>query len=274
MKIGSSGCDRIGVAADHQAVADLEAPDPARGPGIDVADPLGLELVVPPDVVVEVRVAAVDDRVARLEVLEQLGDLRLGRVAGRDHDPDRPRLRKRADELLDRERRLRALAGDLLGLLRGPVVDDDLVAVADEPADHVGPHPAEADEPELHRDQASVDEGRGERPFERGQPGVGVGAEVDPQDRQVVRFDGAEVARGLGVDELAEGVRPARDVEVGRVVGGQLEEPADRRAALVELAGRVQEARAVAGRRRALRPVAQQRPDPGEGLVAGRRSGR
>ena len=77
----------------------------------------------------------------------------------------------------------------------------------------------------------------------------------------------------LGVDELAEGVRPAGDVEVGRVVGGQLEEPADGRAALVELAGRVQEARAVAGGRRAPRPVAQERPDPGERLVARRRRG-
>ena len=57
------------------------------------------------------------------------------------------------------------------------------------------------------------------------------------------------------------------------MVRGQLEEPADRRAALVELAGRVEEARAVAGGRRAPGPVAQQRPDPGEGLVAGRRRG-
>ena len=51
---------------------------------------------------------------------------------------------------------LRALAGDLLGLLRRPVVDDDLVPVADEPADHVGAHPAETDEPDAHRGQASV----------------------------------------------------------------------------------------------------------------------
>ena len=50
-----------------------------------------------------------------------------------------------------------------------------------------------------------------ERAFERGEPGVGVGAEVDPQDRQVVRLDRREVAGGLGVDELAERVRPARD---------------------------------------------------------------
>ena len=82
-----------------------------------------------------------------------------------------------------------------------------------------------------------------------------------------------EVAGRLGVDELAERVRPAGDLEVGRVVRGQLEEPADRRAALVELAGRVEEARAVAGRRRPLGRVAQQRPDPGDGVVACRGRG-
>ena len=156
MKIGTSGVDRLGVATDHQAVADLEAPDPAGRPGIDVADALGLERGVTADVVVEVRVAAVDDRVARLEVLEQLVDLRLGGVAGRDHDPDRARLLQRRDQVGDRERRGRALAGDLLGLLRRPVVDDDLVPVANEPADHVGAHPAQTDEPDAHGGHASV----------------------------------------------------------------------------------------------------------------------
>ena len=170
----------------------------------------------------------------------------------------------------------RALAGDLRRLLRRPVVDDDLVAVADQPADHVRPHPAEPDEPDAHGGQASVVLSRAarQRPLEGGQAGVRVRAEVDPQDRQVVRLDRREVAGGLGVDQLAERVRPAGDRAIGRVVRGQLEEPADRRAALVELAGRVEEARAVAGRRGATGPIAQQRPDAGEGLVAGRRSGR
>ena len=76
-----------------------------------------------------------------------------------------------------------------------------------------------------------------------------------------------EVAARLGVDELAERVRPARDRPVDRVVRGQLEEPADRRAALVELAGRVQEARSVAGGRGAAGPVAEQRADPRERRV-------
>ena len=140
----------LAVAADHQAVADLEAPDAAARAGVDVADLLRSELDVAALVVVEVRVAAVDDRVARLEVLEQLCDLGLGRIAGRHHDPDRPRRRQLRDELLDRERGDRALAGDLLRLLRRPVVRHDLMAVAEEAPDHVGAHPAESDETDLH----------------------------------------------------------------------------------------------------------------------------
>ena len=69
-------------------------------------------------------------------------------------------------------------------------------------------------------DQASVGVSRAAASArsQRGQPGVRVGAEVDAQDRQVVRLDGGEVAGGLGVDELPEGVRPAGDRAIGRVV--------------------------------------------------------
>jgi hypothetical protein len=95
---------------------------------------------------------------------------------------------------------------------------------------------------------------------------------MDPQDRHLVALDGGVVAGRLGVDESAEGVRPARDVAVVRVIGGELQEPARVRAALVQLAGRVQEARAVAGRRRVARAVAQEGAEAGEGVVAaGRR---
>src|SRR4029453_11627918 len=140
------------------AIADLEAPDPARRPGIDVVDALLLQRRVPADIVVEVGVAAVDDRVARLEVLEELLDLRLGGVPGGDHPPDRPGLVQRGYELVDREERLGALtlALDLAGLLGRPVVDVDLVAVAHQTADHIGAHPSETDEAEAHVRQPSV----------------------------------------------------------------------------------------------------------------------
>ena len=197
-------------------------------------------------------------------------DLGLGGVAGRDHDPDGARLLQRGDQSAIENDAVAPSPAISLRLLRRPVVDDDLVPVADQPADHVGPHPAEADEPDAHgwSGLRAWFEGGRQRTLERGQAGVRVGAEVDPDDRQVVRFDRREVARRLGVDELAERVRPARDVQVGRVIRGQLEEPADRGAALVQLAGRVEEARAVAGGRRAAGPVTEQRADPGERVVA------
>src|SRR5437870_634120 len=146
---------RLRVAADHQAEAVGEAPDPSRHASIDVFDALLLQLGMAPLVVVEVRVAAVDDRVAGLEVLEQLLDLRLGRVAGRDHDPDGPRLLQLADQLGDRERAVGALAGDLLRLFGGPVVRDDFVLVAQQAANHVRAHPPQADESDAHLRQAS-----------------------------------------------------------------------------------------------------------------------
>ena len=105
-------------------------------------------------------------------------------------------------------------------------------------------------------------------PFERGQAGVGVGAEMDPQDRQVVRTGGAQVA---GACASMSWPNVYGLPGIGRSIGWsavELEEPADRRAALVELAGRVQEARAVAGGGGRLGAVTQQCPEPGEGLVA------
>ena len=135
----------------------------------------------------------------------------------------------------------RPLAGDLLRLLRRPVVGDDLVAVAEQAADHVRAHPAESDETDLHPWSLPVGRGRGlTRSSSAGrlvaavdQPaGEGLRVEgglegrqvrfrirqVDPDDRQVVRLDRLEVTLGLGVDELAEGVRPARDRSIGRMV--------------------------------------------------------
>ena len=97
---------------------------------------------------------------------------------------------------------------------------------------------------------------------------LGVG-EVDAEDRQVVGLDRREVALGLGIDQPAERVRPAGDRPILRVIRGELEEPAVRRPALVELAGRMEEARAVAGGRRAAGRVAQEGPDPGERRVGG-----
>ena len=59
--------DRAVGAADHQAVAALEAEDAAAGAAVDEVDPLLAQLRGAADVVAVVGVAAVDDRVAGLE---------------------------------------------------------------------------------------------------------------------------------------------------------------------------------------------------------------
>src|SRR5439155_21617876 len=91
--------------------------------------------------------------------------------------------------------------------------------------------------------------------------------EVNADDRQVVALDGSEIALGLGVDQAAERVRPAGDRPVRRMVRRELEEPPSRRPALVELTGRVQEARPEPGRRRTVGAVAKQRANPLEAGV-------
>ena len=149
--------DRIEVlhdrrfAADHQAVAALQAPDAAAGADVDVVDaPLG-ELAGAADVVVVVRVAAVDDDVAALEQRHQVLDARVddGR---RHHQPDGPRRAELRHQLVERRRALRACRDQLRHRAGIAVVHDAGVAGAHEPAHHVRAHPSETDHSELHHE--------------------------------------------------------------------------------------------------------------------------
>ncbi len=81
-------CDDVGVAADHEAVPALGAPDAAARAGVDVVQPARLERRRPPHIVLEVRVAAVDDDVARRHAVGECVDCLFGRCSGRNHHPD------------------------------------------------------------------------------------------------------------------------------------------------------------------------------------------
>jgi hypothetical protein len=74
---------------------------------------------------------------------------------------------------------------------------------------------------------------------------------MDMDDGPILRPEGLAVAARLGIDEPPERVRPAGDLPIGRVVRCELQEEPGGRPALVKLAGRVEEARAVASRCRA-----------------------
>ena len=196
-------------------------------------------------VVVEVRVAAVDDRVARLEVLHQLRDLGLGRVAGRDHDPDGARLLELRDELGDRERRrsrprprspssspasgCRRRPRGRRGAGGGPCwrpSDRDRrtrsalrLALLRSVAAAGGPRWCVTVSPAERLAQGGL---------ERGQPALRVG-EVDAQDRQVVRLERREVALRPGRRSAGRTCTASPGSGDRGMVRGQLEEPADRR---------------------------------------------
>ena len=162
--------DPLLVAAAHQAVAVLEAPDAAAHTAVDVADLLLAEQLGVLEVVGEAGVAAVDDEVTGLEQVGELGDGLARRVTGGHHDPhDAGGL-----EGLDQGRQ-RAHVGDV-----GVAVEaDHLVARAAQPLAHVAAHLAETDETELHVASLSA-----------GSVGTVGGSRLRPTQRASIRLRG------------------------------------------------------------------------------------
>ena len=139
----------VDLAADHHAIAALQAPDAAAGADVDVVDALGRQLLGPADVVDVIGVAAVDQDVAALQMGQQIGD---GFVhhADRHHQPDRARLRQAPRELRQRSAADSPLLHELRHSLRGHVEHRALMAALQQAPHHVRSHPAEADHSQLH----------------------------------------------------------------------------------------------------------------------------
>jgi len=137
------------LAADHQAISALAAPDAAAGSNIHVMDALAGKVLRAPDIVHVIGIAAVDDDVPGREVREHLID---GRVHGRggDHQPHRPWRLELLHEIDDRRRADRVGSNQFLDLLGRPVEHHTLMTTGQQPMDHVGAHTAESDHSELH----------------------------------------------------------------------------------------------------------------------------
>src|SRR6185437_16098032 len=91
---GESREDRVEMvhsrlrAADHHAVAALDAPDAAGRAAIDVANVLLRQLLGAADVILVEGIAAVDDDVVRLQQAAEMFDRFLGNLAGGQHNPN------------------------------------------------------------------------------------------------------------------------------------------------------------------------------------------
>src|SRR5712692_4539861 len=133
--------DNVVFAADHLAIAALEAPDAAAGADVDVVNAAGGKFLGAANVVDVVGVATVDEDVAGFEfggeVMESCID-----DAGGDHEPDGAGLGEFLYEIVEGGGADGAFAGELLNGVGTAVVDDALVFVFLETAHHVGAHPA------------------------------------------------------------------------------------------------------------------------------------
>jgi hypothetical protein len=123
--------------------------DAAGGADVDEVEALEQERLGAVHVVPVVAVAAVDDRVAGLEVLDELVDDLLDERR-RHHDPDRARLVELPHQVRERARAGGALGPELRHGVRIDVEDDDLVPVLHQAARHVCAHPPESDHSQLH----------------------------------------------------------------------------------------------------------------------------
>jgi hypothetical protein len=115
------------LAADHKAVAALQAPHATTRPHVHVVDPLRRELLRAPDVVPVVGVASVDENIAGLQGGYKARDCLIhGRC--RNHQPDGPWFLQFGHEVRERERANGALLGQLLYFVGRPVEYHALMA--------------------------------------------------------------------------------------------------------------------------------------------------
>ena len=101
-------------------------------------------------IILEKRVAAVDQDIAGFQQAGQLDDRVVGDLARREHDPDRARLLQLVHEIGKVAARRGSLTGQTAHRLGAFVVDDAAMAGSHQPPHDVAAHPAKADHTELH----------------------------------------------------------------------------------------------------------------------------
>ena len=245
--------DRLVGPADHQAVADLVAPDAAGGAGVDEHDAALGQRGRAALAVGEARVAAVDEDVALAQQARELVDRLLGDVPRRHHHPHgAATLAEVRDELGERGRRRAALARERRARPLRAVPRVHLVTGVEQPVGHAGAHAPESDERDLHVLILSVRD-----VLERSLDRRLAGGHWDARDRQAAAAKRAGVAERLRVAQRAESERASGDRLVVLLARQQLHEHPGRRPALVVLARGVEVARAEPRRDRAAEPIAQ-----------------
>ena len=140
------------VAADHHAVAPVQAPNAAAGAHVDVADAFFGQRLGAAHVVLVIGVAAVNDDVAGLKQARQGVDRRLGNGACRQHDPDGARFLQLADKAGHVLAGRGALGGELGHAGGVGVIHDAVMSVAHQAAHDIAAHATQSNHSQLHID--------------------------------------------------------------------------------------------------------------------------
>ena len=145
---------RLACAPGHDARSVQRTLLPARNASADIAEAQLLHRLCAPPGVLEERVAAVDDRVAAREHLDQRPDRLVDRRASVHHHEHRPWRLQHARQLLKRRRWsevafLRIRRHELFGPPVGAVVNADADPVRRQVAGQVHAHRAEPNHPHL-----------------------------------------------------------------------------------------------------------------------------
>ncbi|MNG82637.1 hypothetical protein D3C79_413460 [compost metagenome] len=142
--------EHVLFATDHHAVATVQAPHTARGADIQVMQPALGQLGGAAHVVLVEGVAAIDDRIARLQQFGQLGDGLLGGLASGQHDPHRARCFQLLYQRTEVVRTLGALALQAGDGLTVAIVYHGAVAGAHQAPCDIAAHAAQPDDSQLH----------------------------------------------------------------------------------------------------------------------------
>ena len=142
--------ERRGLRAHHQTVAPLDSPHAAAGARIDVLNAFLAQRDGAAHIILVIRVAAIDQDVARFEQGGKFVDHRFGRIARGHHQPHHARLLKQRDERGEIGRALHAFLREF-GNLRGVEIErNHLMPAMNQPARHVAAHLAETYHSDLH----------------------------------------------------------------------------------------------------------------------------
>jgi hypothetical protein len=141
--------DNVARAADHLAIAALQAPDASAGADVDILDSLRLELLGAADIVDVVGIAAIDQDIAPLQLRGERLDGGIDSCR-RNHHPDGPRRGQFFDHVIQRGCALGSFAGQSIHIFLMVIRDDALVLGSQEATGHIRAHSPESDHSELH----------------------------------------------------------------------------------------------------------------------------